>query len=262
MNSNLTFIVISSINDVSVEKTLKSIVEIAPVLIIDGGRRKFCSQNDQEISLLELANFYGCDYRAREFVNASDQYNFGIETITTEWAFIIDSDETLSAELREFLLKGSFGSATNYSVKRFNYFLGRRMRHGQFRPDWNVRLIEKKFCKYENRSVHARMMTSGKRLKAPGFIVHDTVQDVTSFFLKMLAFTSREVESRKVRNSNEVKARIRAILQTLPFQASLRFIYSYWFRFGFLDGKMGYLAARSASYYEIMVELHNVEKHE
>lgn len=262
MNSNLTFIVISSINDVSVEKTLKSIVDIAPILLIDGGRRKFCSQGDQEISLFELAKFYGCEYRAREFVNASDQYNFGIDTIETEWAFIIDSDETLSEELSDFLLKGSFGGATNYSVKRFNYFLGRKMRHGQFRPDWNVRLIEKKFCKYENRSVHARMMTSGKRFKAPGFIVHDTVQDVSSFFLKMLAFTSREVDSRKKHHSNELKAKIRAILQRLPFQASLRFIYSYWFRLGFLDGKMGYLAARSASYYEIMVELHSIENHE
>lgn len=262
MNSNLTFIVISSINDVSVEKTLKSIVDIAPVLLIDGGRRKFSSRNDQEISLKQLANTYGCDYRAREFVNSSDQYNFGIETIGTDWAFIIDSDETLSVELRNFLLKGNFGEASNYSVKRFNYFLGRKMRHGQFRPDWNVRLIEKKFCKYENRSVHARMITSGKRLKAPGFIVHDTVQNVSSFFLKMLAFTSREVDSRKVHHSNEAKAKIRVVLQALPFQATLRFIYSYWFRLGFLDGKMGYLAARSASYYEIMVELHKVENRE
>ncbi len=262
MNSNLTFIVISSRNDLSVEKTLESIVGVAPILLIDGGSRKFLSQTDQEISLFQLANLYGCEYRAREFLNASDQYNFGIETIATEWAFIIDSDETLSSELREFLRKDSFNGATHYLVKRFNYFLGRKMRHGQFRPDWNTRLIRKEFCKYENRSVHARMLTSGRRLRAPGFIIHHTVNDVSSFFLKMLAFTSREVESRKSGHSNEVKAQIRGILQKLPFQPSLRFIYSYWFRLGFLDGKIGYLVARSASYYEIMVELQNLEQHE
>ena len=261
MNPNLTFVVISSTNDLSVEKTLESIAGVARVLLIDGGVRKHFSSLQREISLLRLAEHYSCEYKSRNFINAADQYNFGIENVETEWAFIIDSDETLSSELRSFLEKGNFGSTTHYSVKRFNNFLGKSMRHGQFRPDWNTRLIKTEHCKYEDRSVHARMLTVGKGEKAPGFMNHDTVQDVDTFFLKMLEFTKLEIDSRLKKNlSTESKAKFRAVLQKLPFQASLRFIYSYWYKLGFLDGRTGYLVAKSASYYEVMVQLHALER--
>lgn len=260
MNPNLTFIVISSTNDRTVEQTLKSISGIGRVMLIDGGPRKNHSSQLPEISLSKLADEFSCDYKLREFKNAADQYNYGISNVETEWAYIIDSDETLSNELKKFLESGYFHPSTHYKVKRFNYFLGKKMSHGQFRPDWNIRLISTEHCKYENRAVHARMITEGKGDKAPGFMIHNTVQNVDSFFLKMLEFTKLEIESRELKNrSAEGRAKLRAILQTLPFQPSLRFIYSYWFRFGFLDGRLGYLVARSASYYEVMVKLHSLD---
>ena len=261
MNPKLTFLVISSTNDLSVEKTLESITGVGRILLIDGGVRKHFSSLQGEISLSGLAEQYSCEYRARNFINAADQYNFGIDNVETEWTFIIDSDETLSSELSKFLENGNFGSATHYSVKRFNNFLGQSMRHGQFRPDWNIRLIKTEHCKYEVRSVHARMLTVGKGKKAPGFMIHDTVQDVDSFFLKMLEFTKLEIDSRSNKNlSTENKAKFRTVLQKLPFQAGLRFIYSYWYKLGFLDGRTGYLVAKSASYYEVMVHLHALER--
>ncbi len=261
MNPNLTFVLISSTNDVTIEKTLESIVGTAHILLIDGGPRKNISFDQHEISLSEIAKKFSCEYRKRDFTYAADQYNFGIRNVKTEWAFIIDSDETLSVDLRDFLNRGEFGSAIFYSVKRFNYFLGKKMRYGHFQPDWNIRLIRVGHCEYEAREVHARMVTNGTGRKAPGYMSHFTVQSIDSFFSKMLEFSKLEIESRNRENtSNERKARLRAILQKLPFQASLRFIYSYWVRLGFLDGRQGYLLAKSASFYEVLVQLHNLEK--
>ena len=249
MNPNLTFIVISSTNDVSVGKTLESIEGIARVLLIDGGARRYHPSLLQEISLSKLAAKHSCEYIVREFVNAADQYNFGIASVRTKWAFIIDSDETLSIELRNFLERGNFDTATHYAVKRFNYFLGKKMRHGQFRPDWNIRLISTEHCKYEVRDVHARMITNGQGSRAPGFMIHNTVQNIEFFFLKMLEYTSREIDARKRNNQLvEGKAKLKSILQKFPFQSSLRFIYSYWFRFGFLDGKAGWNIAWLSAY--------------
>ena len=261
MNNNLTFIVISSTNDISIENTLKSIAGVAPVLLIDGGPRKHYSLAHEEISLINLAKKYSIDYKARKFMNAADQYNFGIKNVKTTWAFIIDSDETLSVELKSYLERGDFDGVTHFSVKRFNYFLGKKMRHGQFRPDWNIRLINVGHCKYEDRAVHARMIAEGRGAKAPGFIIHNTVQSIDAFFLKMLEFTKLEIDARTNGNqSREKKAKLRTIIQELPFQATLRFIYSYWFRLGILDGRTGYLLAKSASYYEVMVELNALER--
>lgn len=263
MNSNLTFVLISSTNDLHVEDTLKSISEIGKVILIDGGPRANWSKAQPKISLVKLAEKYQSQYIARKYIYSADQYNFGLKNVSTEWAFIIDSDELLSPELGVFLENGDFGNFTYYSIKRINFYLGRKMSHGQFKPDWNIRLIQTKHCKYENRPVHARMQTYGIGSKAPGFLIHNTVQEVDFFFLKMLEFTKLEIDSReKMSKSNEKKARLRYLLQKLPFQPTLRFIYAYWFKLGVLDGKLGFLLARSASFYEVMVKLHKIGRDE
>lgn len=261
MNKNLTFVLISSTNDLHIEETLKSISALGRVLVIDGGPRANFLTDQPKVSLVKLADKYGSQYIARKYINSADQYNFGLKNVNTKWAFIIDSDEVPSPELAYFLKQGDFGNFTHYSIKRFNFFLGRKMSHGQFRPDWNIRLIQIENCKYEVRPVHARMLTNGIGSKAPGYLLHKTVQDIDAFFLKMNEFSKLEVEARLLKNhSKEFKAKLRGILQKLPFQASLRFCYSYWFRLGFLDGHMGYLLAKSSSYYEVMVKLHSLDR--
>ena len=261
MNQDLTFLVISSANDLTVEDTIKSIVSTARILIVDGGPRRNQSYKSlSEINLLELAEKYNCIYLARKYDYYASQCNYGLSQIKTEWAFVIDSDETISDELADWLKEGRFLKHNQFKVKRFNYFLGKKMFHGQFRPDWNVRLIKPEFAKYEDRQVHPRIHCVGKISKAPGHMNHFTVTNLDNFFAKMLEFSSLEPASRlSSSHSNEFKAQIRCYLQKLPFQAFLRFCYSYFWRLGFLDGKIGFLLAKSASYYEDLVSLRKIE---
>ena len=143
MNEQLTFIVISSTNDVSVEKTIESIYGLGRILLIDGGKRKHYSNiTPGEISLENLAKKYNCDYLYREYDYAASQYNFGISNVATEWVYVIDSDETISTELSEWINRGNFESKTFFKVKRYNHFLGKNLSHGQFKPDWNIRLFK------------------------------------------------------------------------------------------------------------------------
>lgn len=261
MNQKLTFVIIASENDLTVKKTFDSISKIGKILLVDGGPRANSEFSIAEtISLKELAVFHSATYLERKYDYAAAQYNFGISHVDTEWAFIIDSDEIVSKDLKSWLLKGDFGGKDYFSVKRFNFFLNQKIAHGQFKPDWNIRLIKKTHCKYEDRKVHARMEVNGNGGKAPSYIEHYTVQTINKFVLKMIEFTALEKNSRaKGNSSNEFKALVRSVIQQLPFQPSLRFIYSYWFKLGFLDGKIGYLLARSASYYEILVQLREFE---
>lgn len=257
MNQNLTFVLICSTNDSHVEKTLESLKSIAHVLLIDGGPRKNSVSKISEISLVEIARRYSCEYQKRNFTYAAEQYNFGISNVRTEWVFIIDSDETLSETLSKWLCEDNFnGLADFYYVKRYNHFLGKKIRFGQFRPDWNIRLFRSENCRYENRTVHARMITKGKGAKAEGFLNHFTVQNLDTFFSKMIEFSALELEARKTPNySTEMKARIRTTMLRFPFQATLRFAYSYIFRLGFLDGHLGFKLAKCASFYEDMIDI-------
>ena len=261
MNQNLTFVIIASENDFTVRKTFDSISKIGKVLLVDGGPRANSGFSTAEtISLKELAFLHSATYLERKYDYAAAQYNFGLSHVDTEWAFIIDSDEIISQDLKNWLLTGDFGSKDYFAVKRFNFFLNQKVAHGQFKPDWNIRLFKKTLCKYEDRKVHARMEFNGTGGKAPSYIEHYTVQTIDKFVLKMIEFTALEKNSRaKGNSSNEFKSLVRSVIQQLPFQPSLRFIYSYWLKLGFLDGKIGYLLARSASYYEILVHLREFE---
>jgi len=263
MNSDLTFVVISSTNDLLIEKTLASIDGVGEVLLVDGGPRKMHRSESLEIDLKGLSEKYNCRYLLRKYRYAADQYNFALSKVNSTWAFIIDSDEVLSAELRKFLQMGKFSGKNFYSVKRNNLVLGQIMKYGQFKPDWNIRLIKPSYCKYEDRKVHARMLTQGIGGKASGVLVHSTVESIDSFFMKMIEFSKLETDSRKLRNSSrELKGILRARATKLPFQSSLRFIYSYIVRGGILDGRRGYLFSKSAAFYEIMVEMFRLEQRE
>ena len=257
MNNNLTFLIISSRNDISVEKTIQSTIGVGRVILIDGGLRNLRNfENYKEISLIELAKRYNVEYVFRSYDYAAAQYNFGLNRIRTEWAFVIDSDEILSEELIDWLSNGKFEQYNQYYVRRHNYFLGKFIRYGQFSPDKNLRLFRTNIAKYEDRKVHARVNFSGKCGTAPGNLIHHTVNDLDSFFLKMIEFSKLEPIARKQGNeSNEILARLRRILMRLPFQATLRFCYSYIWRGGILDGKIGFLLAKSASFYETLVSL-------
>ena len=264
MNQKLTFVIIASENDLAIKKTLDSINKIGKILLVDGGPRAnsgFSIENS--LSLKELAVLHSAKYLERKYDYAAAQYNFGLSNVDTEWAFIIDSDEIISQDLKNWLLIGDFESKDYFSVKRINFFLNQKVQHGQFKPDWNIRLFKKNLCKYEDRKVHARMEVTGNGGRAPSYIEHYTVQTIDKFVLKMIEFTTLEKDSRaKANSSNEFKSLARSVIQRFPFQPSLRFIYSYWFKLGFLDGKLGYLLARYASYYEILVQLREFEYYE
>jgi|688.fasta_scaffold330862_2 hypothetical protein len=264
MNQNLTFVIISTHNDLSIRKTLNSISSVGKILLIDGGPRRNSEYFGAEtVCLKELALQHSATYLQRNYDYSSAQYNFGLSNVETEWAFIIDSDEVVSNPLAEWLKAGDFEKKDFYSVKRINYFLNKRVSHGQFKPDWNIRLLKTGLCQYEDRKVHARMKVNGIGGKAPSFMEHRTVQSIDAFVLKMLAFSKLEKDSRSMSYpSNELKSYVRFFMQKLPFQASLRFIYSFWFRLGVLDGRIGYLLARSASYYEILVSLNEFNSDE
>lgn len=261
MNQNLTFVIIASENDLNVKKTLDSISKIGKIVLVDGGPRKIRNSNQEDsISLKGFALMHSATYLERKYDYAAAQYNFGLSNVETEWAFIIDSDECISQDLKTWLLLGDFGNKDYFLVKRFNFFLNKKIAHGQFKPDWNIRLFKKTHCKYEDRKIHARMEIKGNGGKAPSYMEHYTVQTINNFVMKMIEFTDLENDSRnKGNSSNEFKALVRYVIQKFPFQPSLRFIYSYWVRLGFLDGKIGYLLARSASYYEVLVQLRKFE---
>lgn len=256
MDSQITFVIIAAQNDIEILQALESVKDLGEIIIVDGGPRMDKISNAEDLILENIASEIKAKYIYNKFENAAIQYNIGILEVQTEWTFILDSDERVTPELAKWLC-GELGKERDincYSILRINHFMGQAMKHGQFRPDRNLRLFRKNCGIYETRAVHARLITNGKIGKCRYPLLHFTVNNLDDFFSRMIDYSKREISSRKHHNqSSEVKAILRQMVLKLPFQPTFRFIYSYVFRLGFLDGRLGYLLAKSAAFYEVMV---------
>lgn len=255
MDEDLTFLIITSLNDVEVEHTLENIYGLAKIILVDGGARKKSEISAQESDYVKnLATKFGAEYFNFNFNYAAQSYNYGLKKVTSEYVFVLDSDERLGLDLREWILEKKYQKGSVFTIRRINYFLGEPMKYGLLRPDWNIRLFRVKSALYEDRQVHARVMTSEKIAKAPGNIHHFTYGSMESFITRIMVYSAREVLARKQKNGiQEKKGKVRNFIQRFPFQGLARFLYNYIWRLGILDGRRGFHLAAISCYYELLV---------
>ena len=257
MNEDLTFLIITSLNDTQVEKTLANINGLAKILLVDGGARKKSHVPAQENDYVKnLAELYDAEYSKFHFENAAKSYNFGLDRVSSEYVFVLDSDEILDGNLREWISGGKYRQGEVFRVKRINYFLGEPLKYGLLRPDWNIRLFRTGTARYENREVHARVLTTKKINRAPGVLHHYTYTNVEALIERLRDYSAREILAREKSNSQiEAKGKLRNMFLKLPFQGMFRFIYNYILRLGILDGKRGFHFAAISLYYELLVAM-------
>ena len=131
------------------------------------------------------------------FVNFPRQRNHGLDTATTEWVFFIDADErctpALSNEIQRAILAGEH---TAYRVPRRNILFGREVRHTGWWPDYQVRLLRRAECRYdESIGVHELPTVKGStgNLNAP--LIHYNYKTWRQFATKQKAYAKLEALS-------------------------------------------------------------------
>ena len=257
MTTNLTFLVITSRQDSSIIETLESIKNVGKILIIDGGNRKFQdSEHEVNLDLRKIAKLFGAEYFYLPYKYSAQSYNFAISRVSSGYIFILDSDETIDHTLRDWLMEDKFLENPVYGIRRENIFCGRPIKHGHLGPDFPIRLFQHGAAQYEDRSVHAHLIFSGKAYSAKGKIMHNSNPTVEHFALKILAFTNREESARNCSElSRNERFVVRRNLKHLKLLGFLRFSHSYVLKKGFLEGRLGFQLAMAAWFYEILVSL-------
>jgi glycosyltransferase involved in cell wall biosynthesis len=155
----------------------------------------------------------------------------------------IDADEIVTAEFREFLesLKDLEGLPTeaSYYVKRINFFLGRPMKYGYFRPDSILRFGPKAQLCFDGKPVHEKLVTSGPTLTLNyDCIHHHSRRSVAQVISKQIAYQDNgALYSTRPPHYFSLIGALGAWLKT--------FIGAYMLRLGLLDGPVGFIAAVS-----------------
>ncbi len=208
--------------------------------------------------------------------------------LANDWVLIVDADEWIMPELaREVdqVIRQKPNHAGFYVNRRF-IFMGRWIKHCGYYPSWNLRLIRRGQGEYErltdvgntgsgDNEVHEHVVPKGP----VGYLEHDMLHfafpNIHTFMEKHNRYSNWEaiVQLQNEQANGEAdgdestdkaiglvlsrRRRLKNISRRMPFRPTLRFLYAYVFRGGFLDGKAGYVFCRLLAIYEYL----SVAKH-
>jgi glycosyltransferase involved in cell wall biosynthesis len=209
---------------------------------------------------VEIAKSYGAKVFVEEWRGYAAQKNSAIDKATADWILSLDADEEVDTELLHELLgdrspvsdsataghswcltlRGGGarleGAPDGFFISRKNYFMGRWIKHGGFWPDPKLRLFRREGGKFEDRAVHEDAHIEGYTTVIPyGALIHHSYPTLSDYIEHMNRYSSLGAEMVVARS--KVGFRFRNIV----VRPLLTFIYNYFFRLGFLDGREGLL---------------------
>ncbi|MDV6234970.1 glycosyltransferase family 2 protein [Leptospira ellisii] len=190
-------------------------------------------------------SFAGVRFFKQKFKGHIEQKNDAISLCKFDWILSLDADERVSPELKDSILKFKRemdgGSVNGFLVSRLTYHMGRFIRHSGWYPQFRYRLFKKGKAVWVGENPHDYISIEGNGGKFKGDIVHFSFRDLTHQVNTINQFSSIVALTR------QRKGKKFSLLRTIykPFS---KFVETYFFKFGFLDGFPGWVIAISSAY--------------
>jgi len=224
----------------------------------------------------EIAREHGARVITRPFDNWSAHQNWAVQNIEFQhpWVLYLDADERCSPELRDEVLSRATPTSPEcaFRIRRKDYFMGQWLKHAQLYPTWLVRLFRPQHIRYE-RLVNPVAVVDGITGELGADIIHHPFSHgVAHWIARHNRYSDMEaVEALKVQSTRKAGGSLlssdpterRRVLKDLfvrmPAKPAIRFLYSYIWRRGFLDGNAGFTYALLISFYEYMISCKTAE---
>jgi glycosyltransferase involved in cell wall biosynthesis len=200
---------------------------------------------------------------------ALDHLNF-----RNEWVLIVDADEVVIPELaREIAERIGADEADGFYLNSNYYFLGRRIRHCGYSECWNLRLFKHRLGRYErmpdasggragDNEAHEHVELDGRIGRLRYTLDHHAYPTVACWVEKHNRYAIWEAAQYEhylnqpipatIGRGKRFKRLLKKVYLRLPMRPAVRFVYSYVFRLGFLDGKPGLVFCVLLSFYDFL----------
>jgi glycosyltransferase involved in cell wall biosynthesis len=227
----LSVCIITLNEETNIVRTLESVKSLAgEIVVVDSG------STDRTVALAE-------SYGARVFVEPwkgfAPQKNSALAKASHDWILSLDADEEVSPELAASIQKLLSGQAApqfdGYRMARRNLYLNRWIRRSGYYPDRKLRLVKRGAAEFENRAVHEDMKMTAATGLLDGDLIHHAYPTLEGFVEHANRYSSLGAQM----VADERKARFSVI--DIVLRPLVRFVYGYFFRLGFLDGREGLL---------------------
>lgn len=221
----------------------------------------------------EIARDLGCRVYERPFDTENAQRAYANTlSFKHKWVYNPDADEIPDSVLLTEMVNAASNDTpvAAYEVRFRNYLDGRWVRRSTDYPVWVIRFFKPERLSFE-REINLRYVVNGPVSKFEGHFNHYPFSKGLEWWIaKHNQYSSKEAgEALKVIGTGTLGTALRRILHAdgaknrrialkelsffLPFRGLLRFVYSYFFRLGFLDGRAGLKYSILIAFYEFMI---------
>jgi glycosyltransferase involved in cell wall biosynthesis len=185
---------------------------------------------------VKLAKKYSDKVFKRKWTDFADQKNYANSRTSFPWILSLDADERISPELREEILefKSDEPDCSGFSMPRQVFYLGKWIRHSGWYPDRKIRLFLKDKARWEGEYVHESLVIEGKIQKLKESIHHFTYRNISEHLDRINTFSDLGAQKLYAKGK---KCRLYHLI-LLPFS---RFVKSFFWRAGILDGFAGFV---------------------
>jgi glycosyltransferase involved in cell wall biosynthesis len=212
------------------EACLQSLIGVADeILVVDS----FSTDKTREI-----CSRYPVRFIQNTFEGYVAQKNYAVKQATYDYILSLDADERLSEKLRDSVVevKKNWGNVDGYTVNRFNNYCGKWMHFSGWYPERKLRLWDRRLALWTGTDPHDHIkIPRNKTRKLKGHLLHYAYLTVDEHLQQVHRFA--EIAARaKYKKGESVSFVINIIFSPL-----FRFIKSFIFQLGFLDGYYGFI---------------------
>ncbi len=211
----------------TLEPTLESLRAFPEVLLFDTGSSDRTFEIGKRYPNVKIVQ--------GSFEGFGPTHNLAAELAKHDWILSIDSDEVLSPELAEEILKAPLDKNSVYLLDRCNYFHGKRMTCcSGWHPDPIIRLYHRGTTAFSNDAVHEKVVARDLTIvPLQGKLLHTPYRSIDDFLAKMQHYSTLFAEQNQGKRS--------ASLWSAIGHGFAAFVKSYFFKRGILGGKEGFI---------------------
>lgn len=210
---------------------LRSLAFADEIIVLDSGS----TDNTVQLALSLGANV----------ITNSDWQGFGVQKnralalASSDWVLSVDADERvpseLEAEIRAALEAPAFDV---YSFPRLSSYCGQYIHHSGWYPDRVTRLFRRNSARFSDDLVHEKIMTSRPIGLLHSRLLHESFKDLEAVLDKTDRYSTAGAQS--LLDKGKKGSLSKALSHGL-----WAFVRTYFLRFGFMDGRLGFVLAVS-----------------
>jgi len=252
------------------ERNLLRTLESVMPLVRDGKGEIIVVDSGSTDRTLEIARSYGAKAFVEAWKGFAAQKNSAMDKASMDWVLQLDADESLepglageiyaaihgvpasslpadlgqvdSLEAVEKVMAGEEAqqrrgeaACSGFWIPRKNFFLGRWIRHGGFYPDPKLRLIRRGAGRFEEYGAHPTIKVNGPTGRLSHALLHNAYPTLRGYIDHMNSYSSMGAELAAAKGHRSFS------FTNIVIRPLLTFLYNYFFRLGFLDGREGLL---------------------